>query len=75
MLNPNYINLLLTAFQRAKTVCSGLLDWHKVVLNVLKTSAPNCNPRQTTYRHYKKSDSLKFNSELKSLMRSFGSFR
>ena len=30
----------------------------------LKTSIPKGNPRQITYRDYKKFDSLKFNNEL-----------
>ena len=37
-------------------------------MTVLKTSIPKCNPRQITYREYKKFDSLKFNSELKNVL-------
>ena len=50
------------------TVCSGLSDCHKLVLTVLKTSIPKGNPRQITYRDYKKFDSLKFNNELKNVL-------
>ena len=68
MQNPSCIDLLLTnnscAFQQTTTVCSGLSDCHKLVLTVLKTSIPKGNPRQITYRDYKKFDSLKFNNEL-----------
>ena len=53
------------AFQQTTTVCSGLSDWHKIVLTLLKTSIPKGNPRQITYRDYEKFDSLKFNKELK----------
>ena len=50
------------------TVCSGLSDCHKLVLTVLKTSIPKGNPRQITYRDYKKFDSLKFDNELKNVL-------
>ena len=55
MQNPSCIDLLLT-------------DCHKLVLTVLKTSIPRGNPRQITYRDYKKFDSLKFNNELKNVL-------
>ena len=48
--------------------CFALLDCHKLVLTVLKTSIPKGNPRQITYRDYKKFDSLKFNNELKNVL-------
>ena len=37
-------------------------------MTVLKTSIPKGNPRQITYRDYKKFDSLKFNNELKNVL-------
>ena len=49
------------------TVCSGLLDCHKLALTMLKTSISKGNPGQITYRNYKKFDSLKFNNELKNI--------
>ena len=55
------------AFQQTTTICSGLSDCHKLVLTALKTSIPKGNPRQITYRDYKKFDSLKFNNELKNM--------
>ena len=68
MQNPNCIDLLLISnicfFQETTTVCSGLSDCPKLVLTVLKTCIPKGNPRQITYRDYKKFDSLKFNNEL-----------
>ena len=58
MQNPRCIDFLLTnniyASQQTATVCSSLLDCHKLVLTVLKTGIPKVNPRQITYRHYKK---------------------
>ena len=72
MQNPSCIDLLLTknsyTFQPTATVCSGLSDRHKLVLTVLKTSIPKGNPRQITYKDYKKFDSLKFNNELKNAL-------
>ena len=72
MRNPSCIDLLLTnnsyAFQQTTTVCPGLLDCHKLVLTVLKTSIPKGNPRPITYRDYKTFDSLKFNNELKNAL-------
>ena len=35
---------------------------------MLKTSIPKVNPRQITYRDYKKFDTLKFNNELKNVL-------
>ena len=72
MQNPSCIDLLLTnnsyAFHHTTTVCSGLSDCHKLVLTVLKTSISKGNPRQITYRDYKKFDFLKFNNEVKNVL-------
>ena len=69
MQNPSCIDLLLInnsyAFQQTSTFCSGLLDCHKLVLTVLKTSIYEVNLRQITYIDYKKFYSLKFNNQLK----------
>ena len=69
MQNPSCIDLLLTnnscAFQQNTALCSGISDCHKLVLTVLKMSIPKGNPRQITYRDYKKFDSVKFNNEFK----------
>ena len=73
MQNPSCIDILLTnnicTFQQTTTACSGLSDCHKLVLTVSKTGIPKRNPRQITYRDYKKFDSLKFNNELKNVMK------
>ena len=72
MQNPSCIDLLLTnnscAFQQNTALCSGISDCHKLVLTVLKMSIPKGNPRQITYRDYKKFDSLKSNNELKNVL-------
>ena len=62
--NPSCIDLILTnnamAFQNSTTVFTGLSDFHKLVLTVLKSK-----PQQTSYRDYGKFDSVRFNDELK----------
>ena len=44
MQNPGYIDLLLTnnvyAFQQTIAICTGLSDFHNLVLTVLKTTVP-----------------------------------
>ena len=47
-------------FQNSTTVFTGLSDFHKLVLTVLKSK-----PQQTSYRDYEKFDSVRFNDELK----------
>ena len=67
--NPSCIDLFLTnnalSFQHTETVSTGLSDFHKLVLTVLKTTISKSKPREIHYRDYKKFDSLKFNVDLK----------
>ena len=67
--NPSCIDLILTnnamAFQNTTTVFTGLSDFHKLVLTVLKTSITKSKPQKITYRDYKNFDSVRFNGELK----------
>ena len=69
MQNASCMDLLLTsnsyAFQQTTTVCSGLSDCYELVLTILTVSIPKGNPRQITYRDYKRFDSLKLKKELK----------
>ena len=51
--------------QHTETVSTSLSDFHKLVLTVLKTAISKSKPREIHYRYYKKSDSLKFNIDLK----------
>ena len=53
------------SFQRRERVSTGLSDFHKLVLTVLKTIISKNKPREIHYRNYKKFDSLKFNIDLK----------
>ena len=54
------------SFQHTETVFTGLSDFHKLVLTVLKINISKNKPREIHYRNYKKFDSLKFNVDLKS---------
>ena len=53
------------SFQSSKTVSTGLSDFHKFVLTVLKTSIVKNKPREMHYRSYKYFGSRKFNRDLK----------
>ena len=63
------IDLILTnnamAFQNTTVVFTGLSNFHKLVLTVLKTSITKSKPQKITYRDYKNFDSVRFNDELK----------
>ena len=54
--NPSYIDLFLTnnalSFQSTKTVSTGLSDFHKLILTVLKTSIVTSKPRKIKYKNY-----------------------
>ena len=52
-------------FQNTTTVFTGLSDFHKLVLAVLKTSITKSKPQQFTYRDYKNFDYVRFNDVLK----------
>ena len=56
------------SFQNTTTVFTGLSDFHKLVLTVLKTSITKSKPQKITYRDYKNFDSVRFNDELKYLL-------
>ena len=66
--NPSCIDLMLTnsnmSFQNTTTVFSGLSDFHKLVLTVLKINFTKNIPKEIIYRDYKNFDSFLFNDEL-----------
>ena len=53
------------AFQNTTIVFTGLSDFHKLVLTVVKTSITKSKPKKITYKDYKNFDSVRFNDELK----------
>ena len=52
--NPSCIDLFITnsyqSFQKTTTVTTGLSDFHKMTITVLKTTFPKSDPRILTYR-------------------------
>ena len=65
--NPSSIDVFLTntplSFQN--TVETGLSDFHKMVVTVMKTTFPKAQPKITYYRDYKNFDSYSFRAELR----------
>ena len=65
---PTSIDLFVTTentnFQNTVAVCSGLSDFHKLVLTVLKTSFDKNTPCEVLYRCYKNFSSESFNEDL-----------
>ena len=55
--NPTCIDLILTNcpknFQESSTLETRLSDFHKMVLTVFKSEAPNLTPKVVSYRKYK----------------------
>ena len=56
------------AFQNTTAVFTGLSDFHKLVLTVLKSSITKSKPQKINYRDYKNFDSVRFNDELKYIL-------
>ena len=67
--NPSCIDLFLTntrpCFQNTTTVETGLSDFHKMALTVMKTTFPKAQPKTIYYRDYKNFDLTKFRAELR----------
>ena len=67
--NPSCIDLFLTnsslSFQHTTTVETGLSDFHKMAITVMKTTFPKAQPKTIYYRDYKNFDLSKFRSELR----------
>ena len=66
---PSCIDLFITnsplSFQNTTTVTTGLSDFHKMVVTVMKTSFPKSKPKIIHYRDYKKFDLQAFRRELR----------
>ena len=58
--NPTCIDLFLTncnkSFQHSQAISTGLSDFHKMIVTVLKTTFRKAKPREKVYRCYKKFD-------------------
>ena len=67
--NPRCIDLILTnrysSFQNTTTVETGLSDFHKMVLTVLKTTYQKAGPTVVNYRDYKNFSEQTFKQDLR----------
>ena len=67
--NPSCIDLFITnsfrSFQNTTTLSTGLSDFHKMIVTVMKTTFPKAKPKIVFYRDYKTFVEVKFRNELK----------
>ena len=56
------------AFQNTTAVFTGLSDFHKLILTVLKSSITKSKPQKLIIEDYKNFDSVRFNDELKYIL-------
>ena len=70
--NPSCINLILTnnpnGFQNSGVIETGLSDFHKMTLTVVKTTFQKLKPSIIHYRDYRKLSNGKFQENLISLL-------
>lgn len=70
--NPSCIDLFITnharCFQNTQTISTGLSDFHKMVVTVLRSSFKKAKPKQILYRDYKHFDTEIFKSELRNAL-------
>ena len=73
---PSCIDLFLTSspnsFQNTQTIETGLSDFHKLVVTILKMYLPNNQPKVITYRDYKNFDNSRFSKDFMSEMKKLG---
>ena len=54
--NPSCIDFVITngssSFQNTKAISTGLLDFHKMVVSVLKNTCHRCAPKELVYKNY-----------------------
>ena len=66
--NPSCIDLFLTnscqSFMHTTAVCTGLSDFHKMIVTLLKITFPKCSPKIIKYRDFSKFSENKFHSDL-----------
>ena len=67
--NPSSIDIMLTnkrlSFQNSRTIETGLSDFHKMTVTVMKRYFKKKEPITITYRDLKSFDGLKFREEIK----------
>ena len=66
--NPHCIDLIITnrknKFQNTMAIVTGLSDYHKMTVTILKTSFPKQHPNRIIYRDYKQFSNTRFRQEL-----------
>ena len=66
--NPSCIDLAITnsssSFQNSEAISTGLSDFHRIVITVLKQTFQKSSPKKFVYRDYKNFDRLTFKREL-----------
>ena len=71
--NPSCIDLFISnspkSFMKTITICTGLSDFHKMVITVLKSSFKKAPPREISYRDYKNFDRDTFRDNLKEALK------
>ena len=71
--NPSCIDLFITnkplSFQKTTTVSTGLSDFHKMIVTVLKTTFPKIKPKIVSYRDYSRFVEKYFHNDLESKIR------
>ena len=70
--NPSCIDLFITnstrSFQNTTTVATGLSDFHKMILSVLKSTFPKVKPKEIIYRNFKNFDLNNFKNDIRTNM-------
>ena len=70
--NPSCIDLFITnsnnRFQNTKVISTGLSDFHKMVVTVLKATYTKAKPKKIIYRDHKNFDQENFKEELKKII-------
>ena len=75
--NPSCIDLFITnkknSFQNTDALWTGLSDFHKMTVTVLKSTYTKSKPKEISYRDYKKFDLELFKNDLKASLAEKGS--
>ena len=76
--NPSCINLFVTnshkSFQNTITFSSGLSDFFKMILTILKSTFPKVTPKQIVYRKFKNFDLNNFKNEIRTKVQSIDKY-
>ena len=76
--NPICVDLFVTysskSFQNTVTFSSGLSDFHKMILTILKSTFPKVRPKQIVYKKFKNFDLNNFKNEIRTKMQSIDKY-